>query len=68
VKLVVSAGLLAERGGPRDPTDLTTIPSLGWWSAEQHRARRLDGPDGATARIHPEPRMVTEDMAALRFS
>jgi hypothetical protein len=44
------------------------MPSLGWWSDEQHHAWRLDGPDGATARIHHEPRMVTEAMAALRFS
>jgi DNA-binding transcriptional LysR family regulator len=67
-RLVASPALLAERGRPRAPADLATLPSLDWWAPEQEHAWRLDGPDGATAQIHHEPRMVTEDMAALRLA
>jgi DNA-binding transcriptional LysR family regulator len=67
-RLVASPALLAGRASPLEPGDLANLPSLDWWPTEQDHAWRLDGPDGATARIRHEPRMVTEDMAALRFA
>lgn len=67
-RLVASPGLLAGRTGPLEPDDLATLPSLDWWPHGQEHAWLLDGPDGASARVHHEPRMVTEDMAALRFA
>lgn len=67
-RLVASPGLLAGRPGPLAPADLAGLPSLDWWAPQQEHAWCLDGPDGATARIRHEPRMVTEDMAALRLA
>lgn len=66
--LVASPGLLAARPGPLDPAELATMPSLDWWAPEQEHAWCLDGPDGASARVVHQPRMVTEDMAALRLA
>jgi DNA-binding transcriptional LysR family regulator len=67
-RLVASPALLAEHGCPNEPADLATLPSLDWWAPEQEHAWSLNGPGGATARVSHAPRMVTEDMAALRLA
>ena len=68
-RLVASPGLIAGLRRPLVPADLGTLPSLSWGSPyqEQHEWR-LIGPDGATAVIRHKPRLITEDMVALRFA
>jgi DNA-binding transcriptional LysR family regulator len=54
--------------GPVVPADLSALPSLSWGIVQQQHAWSLEGPGGATATIHHTPRLVTEDMVALRFA
>ena len=66
-RLVASPVLLAGSSAPPlAPADLTGLPSLAWGPAHGEHEWRLDGPNGATAAIPHKPRLVTEDMAALR--
>lgn len=67
-RLVAAPALLKERSGPPVPADLAHLPSLGWGPAHQRHEWCLEGPDGATALIPFTPRLVTEDMVALRFA
>ncbi|MCY1554030.1 LysR substrate binding domain protein [compost metagenome] len=48
------------------PADLNSLPSLHWGSAQREYAWVLEGPDGATATIRHHPRLVTDDLVALR--
>jgi len=66
--LVASPALLAGRTQPLVPADLATLPSLGWGPPHQAHEWCLDGPDGAAAQIPYQPRLITEDMVALRFA
>ncbi|PWK72694.1 LysR family transcriptional regulator [Aminobacter sp. AP02] len=67
-RLVASPKLLAKLPGGVVPADLATLPSLAWGPAQDEHEWRLDGPNGATARIPHKPRFVTEDMVTLRHA
>ncbi len=66
-RLVASPALLQGCfSRPLVPADLSAMPSLAWDLAQASHEWCLDGPGGATAAIPHEPRLVTEDMVALR--
>jgi DNA-binding transcriptional LysR family regulator len=66
---LVASPMLCERlPRPLVPADLATLPSLAWEPAKHEHEWQLDGPDGATAVIRHRPRLVTEDMVALRLA
>jgi len=66
---LVASPILCERlPRPLVPADLATLPSLAWEPARHEHEWQLDGPDGATAVIRHRPRLVTEDMVALRLA
>ncbi|MBD9650995.1 LysR family transcriptional regulator [Ensifer sp. ENS09] len=67
-RLVASPRLLAGMASPPAPADLGGLPSLAWNPDRQSHEWRLDGPDGATAIVRHRPRLVTEDMVALRLA
>jgi DNA-binding transcriptional LysR family regulator len=51
---------------PLVPADLAVMPSLSWGPFGIGHEWRLEGPQGATAIVPYDPRLVTEDMVALR--
>lgn len=66
-RLVASPGLVEECfARPLVPADLTSMPSLSWGSSTGGHEWRLEGPQGAAATVPHDPRLVTEDMVALR--
>lgn len=66
-RLVASPALVAGCfSRPLVPADLSALPSLAWDSDQASHEWCLDGPGGATAIIPHKPRLVTEDMVALR--
>jgi DNA-binding transcriptional LysR family regulator len=66
-RLVASPGLVEGCfSRPLVPADLTVMPSLSWGSPTGGHEWRLEGPRGATATVLHDPRLVTEDMVALR--
>lgn len=66
-RLVASPGLMEECfSRPLIPADLTVMPSLSWGSSTGGHEWRLEGPQGAMATVPHDPRLVTEDMVALR--
>lgn len=67
-RLVASPQLLQGLSLPPVPADLATLPSIGWGPPHQRHEWCLDGPDDATALIPYAPRLITEDMVALRFA
>lgn len=67
-RLVASPTVLAGRCRPLVPADLAILPSLAWEPVKQEHEWCLDGPDGATATVRHTPRLVTEDMVALRLA
>jgi DNA-binding transcriptional LysR family regulator len=67
-RLVASPALLKGLSHPPVPADLATLPSIGWGPAHQRHEWCLDGPNEATALIPYAPRLITEDMVALRFA
>lgn len=64
--LVASPRLLERHGAPAVPADLARFPSLALGLAEDGYEWRLEGPDGAQASIRHTPRLITDDMNALR--
>lgn len=62
--LVGSPDLLADR--PFSPADLHRFASLDLGPAHERHAWELENPDGQTAVVPHRPRLVTDDMAALR--
>lgn len=48
------------------PTDLAQLPSLGFDTGDREHQWRLVGPEGETAAVTHQPRMVTDDMYSLR--
>ncbi|MGQ0659188.1 MAG: LysR family transcriptional regulator [Chromatiales bacterium] len=64
--LVASPTLLARVGAPAVPADLGRLPSLDLGPPKQDHMWRLEGPRGAQASIRHHPRLVTDDMIALR--
>lgn len=67
-RLVASPSLLTELTGPLVPADLAALPSLDWDPMSQEHEWRLHGPSGAVALIRHRPRLVSEDMVALRLA
>ncbi len=64
--LVASPGLLQRLGPVTVPSELHRLPTLDLGPARSSHAWRLIGPDDAEAAIHHHPRLVTDDMVALR--
>jgi DNA-binding transcriptional LysR family regulator len=66
--LVASPTLL--KGGivPKVPADLSGWPSLDQGPPQPEHVWQLDGPGGAVAEVRHVPRLVTDDMIALRFA
>jgi len=66
--LVASAALVALRGLPETPADLTDWPSLGSGPFQENHVWNLFGAGGAQAAIYHMPRLVTADLAMLRHA
>ncbi|MGA9422967.1 MAG: LysR family transcriptional regulator [Rhodanobacteraceae bacterium] len=66
--LVASPNCLATHKAPAVPADLNGIPSVDFGPPQRDHVWQLIGPDGAAAAIHHEPRLVTDDMIALRMA
>ena len=64
--LVASPSLLARHAPLRVPADLNGLPSLDLGRPQREHAWRFDGPEGAAAVVPHTPRLVTDDMMALR--
>ncbi len=64
--VTASPALLGKFSVPQVPADLSGLPTLEWGVPQLQHIWHLDGPDGAIAAIQHTPRMVTEDMIALR--
>jgi DNA-binding transcriptional LysR family regulator len=67
-RLVASPKLLKGLNRTPVPADLAALPSIGWGPPHQRHEWCLDGPNEATALIPYAPRLITEDMVALRFA
>jgi DNA-binding transcriptional LysR family regulator len=66
--LVASPALLDRHSLPKLPADLAGLPSLDFGPPRGEHVWRLEGPEGATAAIPHAPRLVTDDMTALRMA
>lgn len=64
--LVASPSLLQRHGAVAVPAELHRLPTLDLGPARPDHIWRLIGPEGAEAAIHHRPRLVTDDMVALR--
>lgn len=64
--LVASPDLVTKAGSIRVPADLNGLPSLDLGPPRQEHIWKLEGPDGAQADIRHQPRLVSDDMIALR--
>ena len=63
--LVASPKLISAMGGMPQLADLSKWPSLGDDRLQRSEIWQLQGPKGATAEVHHQPRMVCEDRIAL---
>lgn len=64
-RLVASPDFIRGRELPLRPADLSGLPSLDWGPSREHRWC-LEGPDGATAEVRHQPRLISDDMTTLR--
>ncbi|MFZ3205714.1 MAG: LysR substrate-binding domain-containing protein, partial [Pseudomonas sp.] len=64
-RLVASPEFMQGRELPLLPADLSGLPSLDWGPPREH-SWCLEGPDGATAEVRHRPRLISDDMSALR--
>lgn len=64
--LVASPELAAKAGAIRVPADLNSLPSVDLGPPRQDHTWTLEGADGAQAVIRHRPRLVSDDMIALR--
>lgn len=64
--LVAAPALIDRFGAPYGPADLGRFPSVGLGLPQFEHAWNLLGPDGASANIPHQPRLVTRGMMALR--
>lgn len=64
--LVASPDLLKRGGAIVVPSELQRLPTLDLGPARPDHSWRLIGPEGAEAIINHRPRLVTDDMVALR--
>jgi DNA-binding transcriptional LysR family regulator len=53
---------------PASPADLSGLPSLHWGGAQREYQWELFGADGASALIRHTPKMITDDLLALRHA
>lgn len=67
-RLVVHPNLPGEHAAVLVPADLAGLPSVDVGPPGRRHEWCLDGPDGATALVPHDPRLVTEDMVALRLA
>jgi DNA-binding transcriptional LysR family regulator len=66
--LVGSPALLDRRGRPQTPADLARFESLGLNLASGEHAWRLTSASGSVEEVSHQPRLVTDEMVALRQS
>ncbi|WP_085726790.1 LysR family transcriptional regulator [Pseudomonas sp. R37(2017)] len=66
--VVGSPAFLSRLSTPASPADLSGLPSLHWGAAQRDYQWELFGADGSTAMIRHAPRMVTDDLLALRHA
>ncbi|WP_223462389.1 MULTISPECIES: LysR family transcriptional regulator [unclassified Pseudomonas] len=66
--VVGSPAYLSRLSTPVSPADLSGLPSLHWGAAQREYQWELFGADGSTAMIRHAPRMVTDDLLALRHA
>lgn len=64
--LVASPALIASLGLPAVPADLARYPSLDLGPARHDHLWQLETADGAQVSVRHQPRLVTDDMIALR--
>ncbi|MET3131014.1 DNA-binding transcriptional LysR family regulator [Oxalobacteraceae bacterium GrIS 1.11] len=64
--LSASPALFGKHGLPATPGDLAAWPSLAMGGAQQAHVWNLFGPDGVRADLHHTPRLICNDMLALR--
>jgi DNA-binding transcriptional LysR family regulator len=64
--LVASPALLEKYVAPTVPADLSGLPSLDLGPVRQEHVWQLEGPEGAVAAVRHSPRLVSDDMIALR--
>lgn len=64
--LVASPALIARMGFPRTPADLADWPSLAHGGPQENHVWNLVGPEGEQATLRHAPRLIANDMAALR--
>ena len=64
--LVASPALIEKHGTPAAPADLHDWPSLSLTTTQTEHRWVLNGPDDSKAIIHHQPKLVTDDMIALR--
>ncbi|HTB68977.1 MAG TPA: LysR family transcriptional regulator [Steroidobacteraceae bacterium] len=64
--LVASPDLVKRAGSIRVPADLNGLPSLDLGPPRQEHIWKLEGASGAQADIRHQPRLVSDDMIALR--
>lgn len=64
-RLVASPEFMQGRELPLLPADLSGLPSLDWGPPREH-SWCLEGPAGATAEVRHRPRLISDDMSALR--
>jgi DNA-binding transcriptional LysR family regulator len=64
--LVAAPALLEQFGTPEVPADLPALPTLDLGVPQNEHVWHLFGPEGAQARIHHRPRLITRGMAMLR--
>jgi len=67
-RLVAAPRILEGIGRPLVPADVGALPSLSWGGPHHSHEWLLKGPDGADAIVRHQPRLVTEDMVALRHA
>jgi DNA-binding transcriptional LysR family regulator len=64
--LVASPALLKRHAPLQIPADLHAVPSVDLGGPQREHVWQLDGPDGAAVVVPHVPRLVTDDMMALR--
>lgn len=64
--LVAAPGLLDICGRPRTPAELTRVPSLAGKALQPDHVWQLTDAEGKTQSIRHSPRLVTDDIEALR--
>lgn len=64
--LVASPALLAKHGAPAELADLARLPALGQGTLESTRPWSFKAADDSVVTHHPQPRLVMENIIALR--